>query len=58
MINDANAIWQEMLSKLEVEVYSLGFDVWIKPLRPVKIEDGVLILSTATATSRDRKSVV
>lgn len=53
MINDANAIWQEMLSKLEVEVYSLGFDVWIKPLRPVKIEDGVLVLSTATATSRN-----
>ena len=53
MIDDAMTIWQEMLSRLEVEVYSLGFDVWIKPLRPVKIEDDVLVLSAPTEASRD-----
>lgn len=33
-----------MLSIMEVEVHSLGFDVWIKPLRPVKVEDDILVL--------------
>lgn len=43
-MKEIDAVWQEMLSILEVEVHSLGFDVWIRPLRPLKIEDGVLAL--------------
>ncbi|MCH5166069.1 MAG: chromosomal replication initiator protein DnaA [Clostridiales bacterium] len=43
-MEDITVIWQDMLSILEVEVHSLGFDVWIKPLRPVKVEDGILVL--------------
>lgn len=43
-MKDIDAVWQEMLSILEVEVHSLGFDVWIRPLRPLKVEDGILAL--------------
>ncbi len=43
-MKDIDAVWQEMLSILEVEGHSLGFDVWIRPLRPLKVEDGILAL--------------
>lgn len=43
-MKDINEVWQEMLSIMEVEVHSLGFDVWIRPLRPLKTEDDVLVL--------------
>ncbi len=45
-------VWQEMLSIIEVEVHSLGFDVWIKPLRPLKVEDDVLVLCAPTAGAK------
>lgn len=47
-MDDISFIWQEMLSKLEVEVNSLGFDIWIKPLRPVGVDDGTLVLAAPT----------
>lgn len=43
-MKDISTVWQEMLSIMEVEVHSLGFDVWIRPLRPIKVEDDVLML--------------
>lgn len=51
-MEDKDAIWQEILSALEVEVNSLGFDVWIRPLRPLRIEDGILVLCSPTAASK------
>ncbi len=45
-----------MLSMLEVEVNSLGFDVWIRPLRPVKTDDDVLVLSSPTEMSKSEVS--
>ena len=49
---DAEQIWQDMLSILEVEVNTLGIDVWIKPLRPLGIEDGILALVSPTSASK------
>lgn len=43
-MKDMVDVWKEMLSTLEVEIHALGFDVWIKPLRPLKIEDDILVL--------------
>lgn len=51
-MKDIDTVWQEMLSILEVEINALGFDVWIKPLRPLKIEDDVLVLAAATSGSK------
>lgn len=48
----AESVWQEMLPKIEVEVHSLGFDVWIKPLKPFKIEDDVLVLCAPTPEAK------
>ena len=38
-MKDSNTVWQEMLSILEVEIHALGFDVWVRPLRPVDTDD-------------------
>lgn len=51
-MKDAQSVWQEMLPKIEVEVHSLGFDVWITPLKPFKIEDDVLVLCAPTAGAK------
>ncbi|MCH5154069.1 MAG: chromosomal replication initiator protein DnaA [Clostridiales bacterium] len=54
-MKDINTVWQKMLSIMEAEVHALGFDVWIRPLRPVKVEDDVLMLC---APSEGAKSEV
>ena len=51
-MKDINTVWQEMLSIMEVEVHSLGFDVWIRPLRPIKVEDDVLMLCAPSAGAK------
>lgn len=51
-MKNAITVWREMLPKIEVEVHSLGFDVWIKPLQPFKIEDDVLVLCAKTPEAK------
>ncbi|MCH5155290.1 MAG: chromosomal replication initiator protein DnaA [Clostridiales bacterium] len=51
-MKDIATVWQEMLSIMEVEVHSLGFDVWIRPLRPIKVEDDVLMLCAPSAGAK------
>lgn len=51
-MKDKDTVWQEMLSIIEVEVNSLSFDVWIRPLKPLRIDGDVLILCAATSASK------
>lgn len=52
-MKNSDQVWQEMLSMIETEINSLGFDVWIKPLVPLKIEDDILVLCAETPEFRD-----
>ena len=52
-MNAAKEIWQEMLPTLETEVNAISFDVWIKPLEPLDVEDDRLILLAPTEGNRD-----
>lgn len=49
----AESLWEEVRNRLEVEVYALGFDVWIKPLQALGFRNGVLVLATSTETSKN-----
>lgn len=49
----AKEIWQDVLPVLEVELNTLNFDLWIKPLEPLDVEDNKLILRVPTETNRD-----
>ena len=57
-MNLAKEIWQDMLPMLETEVNTISFDVWIKPLEALDVEDERLVLLAPTEANRDRKSVV
>lgn len=49
-MRDNENFWQEMLSILEVEIHALGFDVWIRPLRPIETDDeDCLVLRAPTS---------
>ena len=37
---------------MEVETHSLGFDVWIRPMHPIRVEDDILVLCAPTAESK------
>lgn len=50
---DAQAIWSSMLSTLEVETNSLNFDVWIKPLKPLGVNDETLVMLAPSENARD-----
>lgn len=52
-MNPAKEIWQEMLPTLETEVNAISFDVWIKPLEALDLEDDRLILLAPTEGNRD-----
>ncbi len=52
-MNVAKEIWQEMLPMLETEVNAISFDLWIKPLDAIDVEDNKLILRVPTEINRD-----
>ena len=52
-MNVAKEIWQEMIVMLETEVQAISFDLWIKPLEPIDVEDNKLVLKVPTETNRD-----
>ena len=52
-MNLAKETWQEMLPKIETEVTTIAFDLWIKTLEALDVEDDKLILLAPTETSRD-----
>ncbi len=52
-MNVAKEIWQEMLLVLETEVQAISFDLWIKPLEPIDVEDNKLVLKVPTETNRE-----
>ena len=52
-MNLAKDIWQDMLPTLETEVNAISFDVWIKPLEALDVEDDRLVLLAPTEANRD-----
>jgi len=52
-MDEAKKIWHEMLADLEVELSAIDFDVWIKPLEAIDIEEDKLILLAPTPGNKD-----
>jgi chromosomal replication initiator protein len=46
-------LWQEVLPMLEKEVTILSYDVWLKTLEPVRIQDSKLILASPSESGRE-----
>ena len=46
--------WNEVLKEMESEVTAVSFDLWIKNLEPLKIEDDKLILLANTTNAKNQ----
>lgn len=46
MIDNLNMVWEKCLPLIEGEMTPVGFNTWIKPLRPVSCDINSIILST------------
>lgn len=46
MTNDLSSIWERCLSLIENEMTYVGFNTWIKPLKPVTMDVNSVILAT------------
>lgn len=52
-MNLAKSMWAEMLPVIEPEVSTITFDLWIKPLEPVDVDENKLVLLAPTELCRD-----
>lgn len=52
----AETVWKSVLDKLETEVHSLGFEVWIKTLVPLGYCDNTLTLQAPSVEARNEVS--
>ena len=52
-MNLAKSMWAEMLPVIEPEVSTITFDLWIKPLEPVDVDENKLVLLAPTERCRD-----
>ncbi len=52
---DVDEMWQNIIEELEAdsEISALSFDVWIKSLEVVELDENVITLSTPTQSSKD-----
>ena len=57
MTNEAKHVWEQMLSLLETSMDILSFDVWIKPIEPLDIFDGKLVLVAASDWGKNEINV-
>ena len=47
-------IWNKSLDILQKNVTAVSFDLWIKTLEPLKIEDDKLILLASTTNAKNQ----
>jgi len=47
-------IWEKALKKLESEVSTISYDLWIKSLEPIDFKDNIFYLSTTSETAKQR----
>lgn len=52
-LTDAENLFNKVLERIKYSVSEVQYDLWIKNIKPVKIEDKVLVLNVETETARD-----
>ena len=52
-MNLAKTMWSEMLPIIEPEVSTITFDLWIKPLEPIDVDENKLVLLAPSELCRD-----
>lgn len=47
-------LWQQVCKELQHKVTAVSFDLWIKSLEPIDVENNTIILSTTSETAKNR----
>ncbi|MBP3432029.1 MAG: chromosomal replication initiator protein DnaA [Clostridia bacterium] len=54
-MKDIMVIWQQVLEKLELRVSSVSFLLWIKPIKPIEIDDkDNLVIATPSVSAKNQ----
>ena len=51
---DIKEIWAQALVKLQSEVSTISYDLWIKSLEPIDFKNNIFYLSTTSETAKQR----
>jgi len=51
---DKQQVWASALQKLEKEVSTISYDLWIKSLEPIDFKDNVFYLTTTSEQAKNR----
>ena len=51
---NVQTIWKEALNRIQVEVSTIAFDLWINSLEPIDFKDKTFYLSTTCETAKIR----
>ena len=51
---DKKEIWEKALVKLQSEVSTISYDLWIKSLEPIDFKSNIFYLSTTSETAKQR----
>lgn len=54
VIMDKKEIWSQALIKLQSEVSTISYDLWIKSLEPIDFKNNIFYLSTTSETAKQR----
>lgn len=49
---DIKEIWAQALVKLQSEVSTISYDLWIKSLEPIDFKNNIFYLSTTSETAK------
>ena len=53
-MEDINSLWQKVLAKLEVQVSTVSFELWIKPIEVLDLVDKNLYIVTSSITAKNQ----
>ena len=56
-LNDLDILWEKVLDLIKDEMASVGFNTWVKPLRPVSVSGNNFILATDLAVTKNMVSM-
>jgi chromosomal replication initiator protein len=54
MIDDPATIWNNALSIMENKLTKVSFETWLKPIRPIALYEGTMILQTQSEFAKSQ----
>ena len=53
-MKNTTTLWHNALNRISKDISAVSFDLWVKPIEPLDIKDGVLILSSSSTVAKNQ----